>query len=211
MPIYFKTQQNCFSPVRINAHLNQFTAISFILSHLCWLTSVSGARAGSMLIVKSYLSKRWCFYKAALAYISSYIIGRPVTISTSWLSQTYQIRSSQPVIHVMCVLTEWYGDDRSQSFCDDVEPLSLINWIASSHRPWFRYVDARLAMLLSVEGCSSPKISFRFAATRWFIITASWYEPILNRKQPNQDCEAIYPLKIFWFKGISACKRKKSS
>ncbi len=48
---------------------------------------------------------------------------------------------------------------------------------ASFHRPWFRYIDTRLAMLVSVEGCSSPSTLFLVSITYTSSDSASFYQP----------------------------------
>ncbi len=51
--------------------------------------------------------------------------------------------------------------------CSSLRTLFLVSVTYTSsnsatfYQPWFRYVDARLAMLVSVSGCSSPSTSLR--------------------------------------------------
>ncbi|KAF2209937.1 hypothetical protein CERZMDRAFT_86578 [Cercospora zeae-maydis SCOH1-5] len=47
----------------------------------------------------------------------------------------------------------------AQPFPQSEDPLISGTSAASSDRPWRMNVEATLAMLLTVEGCSSPKIS----------------------------------------------------
>ncbi|TQW06747.1 phosphorylase superfamily protein [Cordyceps javanica] len=48
---------------------------------------------------------------------------------------------------------------------------------ASSHQPWFLYVDARLAMLESVSGWSAPSFVLRVSITCTKSLSASSYRP----------------------------------
>ncbi|KAK4207945.1 hypothetical protein QBC37DRAFT_85475 [Rhypophila decipiens] len=48
---------------------------------------------------------------------------------------------------------------------------------ASSHRPWFLYVDARLAILVSVSGWSAPSLILLVSITCTYSFSASSHRP----------------------------------